>query len=306
MSALSQATVEPQERRAFEHLLERALAPLIPIAINYRMSANDLSTVVRGVYLHEIEARLEQDRGHPVSDARLALVTGLSRNEVMRVRTGTDGKTAASREVAAQLSRIAAVLSTWHSNPKFAGAYGLPLDLDLEPVAQNPQRSFAHLIETACVDMPRTVTLDELVANGVAEVVGGNLVRCRAKAAVSNNNPATGKVGALAQYGRLLGSAAGTVARTILSDDEGKGFFDRLLVSDMPLSANASQRFSKHAMTSADAFLTELDRWISSNSGEPPGDTGRRYGIGLFFFEERRDHDAGVAASGGKLHQNAV
>jgi hypothetical protein len=96
------------------------------------------------------------------------------------------------------------------------------------------------------------------------------------------------------------------VARTILSDDEGKGFFDRLLVSDMPLSANASQRFSKHAMTSADAFLTELDRWISSNSGEPPGDTGRRYGIGLFFFEERRDHDAGVAASGGKLHQNAV
>ena len=306
MSATSQVRVEPEERRALAHLLEQALAPLMPLVINFGMSANDLSAVVRAVYLREIEARLRGDRGHQISDARIALATGLSRNEVARVRSGRDGVGAANREAVDQMGRIAVVLSVWHTNPKFAGAYGLPLDLDVEPVSANPQRSFAHLIETACADLPQTVTLDELIGSGVAEVVGdGSLVRCRARAAISNSNKATGKVGVIAEYGRLLANAAGTAARSIAGDGELNGFFDRLLVSDVPMSDSSRMRFSKHAMSSADAFLTELDRWLSTNVGEPSGGLDRRYGIGVFFFEE--SHDQGAAsAQAGAFQQNAI
>jgi hypothetical protein len=122
-----------QERRAFERLLEHALAPLMPVAIGYGMNANDLALVTRGVYVREMEARLQQERGHVISDARLALVAGLSRREVERVRRGTTGKDSARSESAEQLSRIAVVLSAWHTNPKFSGAYGVPLDLELNP-----------------------------------------------------------------------------------------------------------------------------------------------------------------------------
>lgn len=305
MSATSQARVEPEEQRAFAHLLEQALAPLMPLAINFGMSANDLSVVVRAVYLREIEVRLRGDRGHPISDARIALATGLTRNEVARVRTGRDGVGAANREAADQMGRIAVVLSIWHTNPKFAGAYGLPLDLDIEPVSANPQRSFAHLIETACADLPQMVTLDELIGSGVAEVVGdGSLVRCRARAAITNSNKAAGKLGIIAEYGRLLANAAGTAARNISGDGELNGFFDRLLVSDAPMSESSRMRFSKHAKSSADAFLTELDRWLTTNVGEPSEGSDRRYGIGLFFFEDSNDQGT-ASAQAGAFQQSA-
>jgi hypothetical protein len=281
---------DAQERRAFERLLENALAPLMPIAISYGMNANDLALVTRVVYVREMEARLQQERGHVISDARLALVAGLSRREVERVRRGTSGKDSARSESAEQLSRIAVVLSAWHTNPKFSGAYGVPLDLELNSSEGSPHhRTFADLIETACAELPQAVTLDDLIAQGVAEVVGGTLVRCKARAAISNSKGSSGKVGLLAQYGRFLATAAGTVAHNIDHEDPSDGYFDRLLISDVPLSDRSRKHFHVRAMGSADAFLTELDSWLSKNTGEPTEGSDRRYGIGVFFFQEIRD-----------------
>ena len=304
MSAAIQAPgIAQSERRAFEQLLERAIAPLMPVAIGYGMSANDVSFATRTVYLREMESRLKQERGHPISDARLALVTGLSRNEVARARTGTLRKAAAGGESAELLSRISVVLSTWHTNPKFAGAYGLPLDLDLEPSTDSPHRSFAELIETACADLLRPVTLDELIANGVAETVGGALVRCRARAAISQSNATAGKLGLLAQYSRFLATAAGTVSHNLLLEDVTDGYFDRLMISDVPLSVSTRRRFNARAMNSADALLSELDSWLSKNAGEAPGGSDRRCGLGIFFFEESRDPD--IASTQGAPPQQA-
>jgi hypothetical protein len=293
-----------QERRAFERLLEHALAPLMPIAIGYGMNANDLALVTRVVYVREMEARLQQERGHVISDARLALVAGLSRREVERVRRGTSGKDSARSDSAEQLSRIAVVLSAWHTNPKFSGAYGVPLDLELNPSEGVPHhRSFADLIETACAELPQAVTLDDLIAQGVAEVVGGTLVRCKARAAISNSKGSSGKVGLIGQYGRFLATAAGTVAHNIDHEDPSEGYFDRLLISDVPLSDRSRKHFHARAMGSADAFLTELDSWLSKNTGEPIEGSDRRYGIGVFFFQEIRDEDT-ESDEGGRSKQN--
>jgi len=299
------AQTDGQERRAFERLLERALAPLMPIAINYGMNANDVALVTRAVYIREIEARLQQERGHEISDARLALVAGLTRREVERVRRGGSGKDSIRGESAEQLSRIAVVLSAWHTNPNFSGAYGIPLDLDLNRSDSSSHRSFADLIEAACAELPQTVTLDELVAQGVAEVVGGTLVRCKARAAISNSKGSSGMAGLLAQYGRFLATAAGTVAHNIDHEDPSDGYFDRLLISDVPLSDRTRKHFHARAMSAADAFLTELDSWLSKNTGEPTEGSDRRYGIGVFFFQENRSED-GEPAEGTVLEENSV
>jgi hypothetical protein len=267
----------------------------MPIAISYGMNANDVALVTRVVYIHEMEARLKRERGHEISDARIALVAGLSRREVERIRSGTAGKDSAQSESAEQLSRIAVVLSAWHTNPKFSGAYGVPLDLDLNRIEGSSHRCFADLIETACSESPQSVSLDELVAQGVAEVVGGTLVRCKARAAISTSKAGSGKGGLLAQYGRFLSTAAGTVAHNIRNEDPSDLYFDRLLISDTPLSYRVRKHFHVRAMGSADAFLTELDSWLAKNAGEPTEGSDKRYGIGVFFFEESSDEGAAAA-----------
>ena len=95
----------------------------MPLAISYGMNASDLALVTRTVYLEEMEARLERERGHAISNARLALVAGLTRHEVEQVRSGRSGRESSRSEAADQLTRIAIVLSAWHTNPKFSGAY---------------------------------------------------------------------------------------------------------------------------------------------------------------------------------------
>lgn len=305
MNQLAMTKGDVRERQAFEQLLERTLAPLMPIAISYGMNANDLALGIRAVYLREMEARLQNERGHAISDARLALVAGLTRREVERARRGSSGKSSSRSESADQLTRIAVVLSAWHTNPRFSGAYGVPLDLDLNRGDGPPNRSIADLIETACAELPQAVTLDELVAQGVVELVGGTLVRCKARAAVSRSKAGTGKEGLLAQYGRFLATAAGTVAHNIAVENSSDAYFDRLLTSDGPLSDRTRKLFHARAMASTDAFLTELDTWLSKDTDEPTEGSGRLFGVGVFFFEENRG-EVTASANGDALEQNAV
>ena len=287
MNQLALTQVDRQERDAFQHMLEQAVAPLVPIAISYGMTSNDLAFAVRAVYLHEMEARLKKERAHEISDARLALVSGMTRSEVARVRRGKASAEAVRGASVDQLQRIGMVLTAWHTNPSFSGAYGVPLDLDLDPIEASSHRSFRKLIETACADLPEKVTLDELIAHGVAEVVGGTLVRCKARAAVSSAH--AGRTGLLNQYSRFLAKAAETVAHNIDCEDQGDRFFDRLLTSDMPLSARVTKTFHTRAMAATDAYLTELDSWLSKVADEPNQASDHRYGVGVFFFEEFGD-----------------
>jgi hypothetical protein len=299
VTQLAVAQGDLQERQAFESLLEQTLAPLMPMAIGYGMNANDLALVTRVVYLRVVEARLQKDRGHAISDARLALVTGLTRREVERVRKGASNKESSRRESADQLTRIAIVLSAWHTNPKFSGAYGIPLDLDLNRSDDSSShRSFAELIETACAELPETVTLDELVAHDAVELVGGTLVRCKARSAASRSKAGSGKEAMLAQYGRFLATAAGTVARNIAAENSSEGYFDRLLTSDGPLSDRTRKLFHARAQASVDALLTELDSWLSKDSEDPTEGSGLHFGVGVFFFEENRGEGAASPEEG--------
>jgi hypothetical protein len=291
------------ERRAFEQLLEKLLTPLMPVAIGYGLTANDVALATRAVYLHVMEGRLRQDRGHTISDARLALVSGLTRREVEQARRGLAAKDSSQSAVADQMYRIAVVLSAWHTNPKFSGAYGVPLDLDLIPIAGGPHRSFDELIEFACADLPQAVTLDELVAQGVVEVVQGNIVRCRTRAVI-NPTTGSGKEGQIANYGRFLAAMTGTVAHNVLADGPSDFYIDRLLTSDMPLSERIGKQFQARAERSIDAFLTELDGWLTKNAGEVTDGTGRHFGVGVFLFAENGDAGT-VAVQGSQPKQRA-
>lgn len=294
------------ERRAFELLLKQTLTPLMPVAISYGMSANDIAVVTRGVYLSVMETRLQTERGHQISDARLALVSGLTRREVEQARRGTAAKDSSRSELAQQLYRIAVVLSAWHTNPKFSGAYGMPLDLDLKPSEESPHRSFDELIETACAELPQTVTLDELIAQGVVEVINGNIVRCKSRAAISNPKTGSGREGQLASYGRFLAAATGTVAHNVLAEDQSHSYVDRLLTSDMPLSERIGKQFFVRAANSTDAFLSELDSWLSKNAGEPADGSGRHYGVGVFFFADTGEVSTSSSVEAEVPKQNAV
>jgi hypothetical protein len=276
-------TNSSDERDALLALFTSLLRPLMPVALERGISAREISNSVRRAYVQVLESRMAgQDR--QLSDARLALVAGLTRSEVQLFRDPRR-KSAAPDSAVSQFEQVAMILSAWHMHPKFSGAYGLALDLDLEPSTDPAHRSFGLLVETACPGADRDTLLDELIATNSAEIVEGKTLRCRSRAAVWQGSEDV-NVKQIDRAAKCLEAAASSFAHNLLQETGGKRYFERMVVSGHPLSQRGRDEFATVAQVRGDSYVTELDSWITKHTEPDDSATGRRYGVGVYFFEE--------------------
>ena len=271
------------ERDALLGVFAALMRPLMPVALEYGLSAKEVSDAVRRVYVRALEARLAS-QSRPPTDARLALMSGLTRSEVSTFRDSQRGAGAAGRHSSVRLDQIASLLSTWHTHPRFSGAYGLALDLDLVPDAASNRRSFAELVEVACPNADREAILDELVAIGSAEVIEGTTIRCRSRAYVWQGSATT--TTQIDRTARFLEAAAASFAHNLRHDVP--GYFERTLVSDVPLSEKGRDEFARLAKEKGEEFILELDTSVSKLVDPEGTRGGKHYGVGVFFFEDQR------------------
>ncbi len=283
MEAASKTTSN-EERDALLALFTSLLRPLMPVALERGISVREISDAVRRAYVQVLEGRMAgQDR--QLSDARLALVAGLTRSEVQMFRD-PKRKTAAPVGSVSAFQQAAILLTIWHTHPKFSGAYGLALDLDLGAVTQPSQRSFNELVETAVPGADRDAILDELIATNSAEIVGQNILRCRARGAVRTSSDASHATSLIDRAAKCLEAAASSFAHNLLQENIGKTYFERMVVSDHPLSERSRDEFAAIAQHRGDTYVFDLDSWIAKHTEPDETGAGRRYGVGVYFFEE--------------------
>jgi len=278
----------PRDREAVLGVFAAVMRPLMRVALEYGISAAEISNIVRLAYIRSLETRLAS-QSRPLTDARLALVAGLSRSEVSALRIGA---TPQGTQGATRLDQITSLLSSWHTHPRFSGAYGIALDLDLETTPGSPRRSFAELIETACSGADRDAILDELVAVGSVEIVDGTTVRCRSRAYVLRGSEVTAT--RIERAARFLEAAAASFAHNLAQ--QGPAYFERTLVSDYPLSESTRDEFLKITTDRGEQFILELDTVLSKLVEMQPPVDGKRYGVSVYFFDEE--------ASSSELHRH--
>jgi hypothetical protein len=277
------AKTSSDERDALLALFASLLRPLMPVALEHGISAREISDSVRRAYVQVLESRMAgQDR--KLSDARLALVAGLTRSEVQLFRDPRR-KSLEPGSSESLFQQVAMILSTWHTHPRFSGAYGLALDLDLEPNADPAQRSFAQLIETACPGADRDTLLDELIATNSAEIVDRKTLRCRSRVALWQGSEDV-NLKQIDRAAKCLQAAASSFAHNLLEQSGGKRYFERMVVSDHPLSVRSRDEFAAVAEARGSSYATELDSWIAKHTEPDETPAGRRYGVGVYFFEE--------------------
>jgi hypothetical protein len=259
------------------------MRPLMPVAFEYGLSAKEISDATRRSYIQALEARLAA-QSRPTTDARIALIAQLARSEVTALRDVERSSQSNAKHPSARLDQVASLLSVWHTHPRFSGAYGLALDLDLEPTAGSPRRCLAELIEVACPGADRDGILDELVAVGSAEIIEARTLRCRSRAAVMRGSEVT--VGRIERTARFLQAAAATFAHNLLLEDS-PAYFERMLVSDGPLSEKDRDEFMRLATERGEEFILDLDTSLSKVASASGATQGKRYGVGVYFFEEQ-------------------
>jgi Family of unknown function (DUF6502) len=268
-------------KEAVLNVFSALIRPLMRVAFEYGITAGEIAGVVRRTYIQSLEARLQQQR-RPTTDARLAIVAGLSKSEVAALREALRAGAPHSMRAGVGLDQITNLLTVWHTHSNFSGAYGLAMDLDLVPIPESPRRAFNDLVDIACPEVDREALLDELIAAGSVEVIDSSTVRCLSRTYM----PRGADVTRIERMGRFLGVVTGNFVHNLLRTDTEPSYFERTVVSDESLSDRGRDQLLAAVSERGQELVVELDTFLTGLAASEKLESGKRYGVGIYFFED--------------------
>jgi hypothetical protein len=272
-----------------EHLklaLRLMLKPLVRLLISQGVSHGDFSEVAKDVYVEMAIRHFEKsDR---LNQSRTAILTGLTRKEVKNVIDRAIGEEPHNKNY----SRPSRVLAGWHSDPKYIGPYGVPLEIPYEPSGEGIP-AFTDLVKTYSGDMAPRPMLKELIRVGaVVELENKTYKAVRRDFEAEALSPEL--VERLGKVGHYFFS---TAAANIEKKEQGSGYFDRRVYTDTGLSPASIKEFDAYIKHRGQEFLEELDNWFDAKEKSDRGKSDRKntglcmvhYVVNIEEEEELRD-----------------
>ncbi len=258
---------------ACRHLLH----PLVRILLRHGVSYGEFSDSVRGAYIDIAGAELIP-LGRPHTDSRLGILTGISKEDVHRIRALDEND---DSEVG--LNRIARVLQGWSQDPEYLGPYGLPLEIPLE----GDGISFEQLVKTYADDVTPRSLLDELLRVSAALETDDGYVRLLNRTYLPTPLDPVG----LERLGNVVNYFIDTVDFNLQKKKQGEGRFERYAITMEGLSPTKFQAFDELIREKGQELLEILDDWLGQNEIKgghklQPNESIRT-GVGIFHFVEK-------------------
>lgn len=265
----------PQLESAISSAVARILRPLVRILLRSGIPYGAFADIAKRVYIDVASAEFAI-AGRKQSKSRVAILTGLTRKEVLRVMRlpAHDDSEAISR-----YNRAARVVGGWVRDPRYWIDRGVPADLPFE----GNGASFAELVRRYSGDAPPRAVLDELLRVGAVRRLEDGYIRLIGRAYV----PRAGETDKIAILGTDVADLISTIDRNIRNGE--RPFLQRKVAYDN-LPAEATVELRKLAAERGQALLEELDGWLAVRDRDvnpDAGGTGRkRAGVGIYYFEE--------------------
>jgi hypothetical protein len=258
---------------ACRHLLH----PLVRILLRHGVSYGEFSDSVRGAYIDIAQNELvPPDR--PQTEARIAILTGLQKREVNRIRNMD-----ANDDDGLGANRIARVLQAWSQDPQYLGPYGLPLEVPFE----GDSMSFESLVRKYAGDVSARAMLEELVRVNAAVEMEDGYVRLLNRTYVPSPLDPVG----LERLGNVVNYFIDTVDFNLQKKRQGAGRFERYAMTVEGLSPEAFQSFDALIREKGQELLEVLDDWLGEHETKGghklPNSEAIKTGVGIFHFIEK-------------------
>lgn len=226
-------------------------------------------------------------RSRPTNISRVAVLTGLTRKEVSRIRLSLESN---SLKFDLLRSPVNKVMENWHSDPDFHDGNG-PMWLAYE--GESP--SFLELVRRYGGDIPPKALLKELERGGAIETRDG-----RVRPLVRFFEPNTMDDEFVTSTFFSLTNLATTLRHNAIVDRSKNGFIERYVWSN-GLSEEALRSFSRMSQEKAVEFLDALDAWLVGHidanmrpeelASKPKDAVEKGAGLGIYYFELDDDGD---------------
>jgi uncharacterized protein DUF6502 len=258
----------------------RTLRPIVQRLLMLGVPFGQLELRLRDLFIEVAEKDLALP-GRRQTDSRIALVTGLNRKEVKRIR---------STEVAIEPPRVFSMnlatnlISRWMTDPRTTDRRGCPRPL---PYQAKRGPSFMKLARELTGDLAPGVLVRELVRSGAVKIDKDDVVVLCSDAYV----PKIKESEKLEILGEDPAELIETILRNIFAEGEEpllqrKVFYDNL-------GKDAAAQIRAKMRREGERFLRRINRLLSrydrDRNPKAPGG-GRHYaGIGVYFFESPDD-----------------
>lgn len=275
--------IQEHLRKAYRRLLN----PLVRILIRNGVTATETGELLRQVFVDAATSEEFEVSGRRISDTRVAILTGLSRKEVHRLR-----KEGMSSRSGTNLSRVGRVIAGWNQDPDFTGPYGLPLAIPFEDDPNSDAPSFTELVRRHSGDMAPRAMLDELLRTGLAEIDDENQIKNTGRTYIPTKlDPA-----AVERLGKVVARLADTLDFNNQVESSQLGRFERDVVTDIGLTEEQYRQFNIYLREKCQQLLETIDNWLAMQEGRigthaaPERLPKKKFvtGIGVFHFLEQK------------------
>jgi len=262
------------------HALRRLLRPTVRVLLRNGVTWAEFAEIGKEVFVEVARDDYGIQR-RPTNTARVALMTGLSRHEVTRVKNVLTGE---RDRVEPPSNRISQILTAWHTDPDFLGADGSPLALP----ATGEGASVATLLKRYAGSMPHGAVLKELEQLELIEQTDAGF---RAKARQYIRSAADPDL--VRQAGVALHDHGATIAHNLDVGRTEPPRFERM-ATQLALPSRHVRAFREFLETEGTAFLQKIDAWLTVRAArEKTRGPVVRTGVGVYLIhDDKRGHRA--------------
>jgi len=252
------------------------MRPVVRFLLRRGVAWSEFSDLSKEIYVDVARQEYGID-GRPMNNSRVAMLTGLSRREVSRVR---DNLVAEASEDDRPANRIAQILTGWHVDPEFTDEEGRPRDL----LATGSSASLSSLLKRYAGDLPHGAIRKELLHRGLIQELDNGCVRVLKRDVVyANPDPEI-----VRQLGVALHDHAVTLEHNLDDDRESPPRFEGI-ADNVFVPASAAEDFGEYVESRGLDFLKEIDAWLANHEVSDPADTATReirLGVGVYLIHD--------------------
>jgi hypothetical protein len=259
----------------------RLLRPIVRMLIRGGLPYREFADIAKTVYV-DVASRDYGKYGRPTNAARVAILTGLSRKEVSRLRRERADEGEGGQADEGYFTTASRVLAGWHQDPAFTAADGQPLPLNVD--AEAP--SVLALLKRYGGDMPPVALLGELEHVGAV----GRDADGRWRALKRYYMPAQLDATAISRSGSVLEDLGSTVAHNLFRQPGERARFEGRATNGH-VATSATKAFGQLVESEGQALLQRIDDWLTEHEiGEEGSEhgsrPGKRLGLGIYWIED--------------------
>jgi hypothetical protein len=255
--------------------LATVLEPVIRLVLRTGVTWKEFSDLSKTTFVNVATADFGI-RGRPTNASRVAILTGLDRRDVAKLR-----KAPAEAPTKGYHSKASQVLSAWHHDPDFLDANRQPATLAID----GEGATFAELMRRYAPALPVVAMMKELKSvQAIEELDDGRL-----RALKRTYLPSNVSTERLRLWSSVLSDVATTIEHNFSRDESEPARFERRALN-LRVARKSLPEFRELLEQEGQALLERLDDWLAAHeaAGEGPED-GIRLGVGIYHIQDRSE-----------------